>query len=103
MKRFRCKTCLQPKKDCVCHEMTDKSPKSDWAVISQRPPKLKPKIYTTTRLAWLEELEAKSVVDKKQLIESKFSKEQEMMFFWFNTFNIFKKKDIKMVEFYLKN
>lgn len=83
--------------------MKDTTGKSDWAILTQKPAKLKRKVFTVPRLAWLEELEANSVIDKKKLIESKFSKEHELLFFPFNTFNIFKKKDIKMVEFYLKH
>lgn len=99
----RCNTCLQYKEKCVCHEAKQKPSSSDWAIILQPEPQVKPKHYTEPSLSWLVELEEQSVIDKKKLIEEKFSKHQDMCCFPFNTFNLFKKKDIKMVDFYIKN
>jgi hypothetical protein len=55
------------------------------------------------RSDWLVDLEENTKVDLEKVAAEKFSKEREVCCFPFNTFRIFSKRDMKVVDFYRKN
>ena len=97
----RCRKCLEIKDACICDTMEPKPLKSDWAVVVL-PDLDKKKTFTNGRLDWLEEIE-NNEVDTVTLIEEKFDIEREVCCFPFNTFRIFSKRDIKNVDYYIKD
>lgn len=98
----RCMKCLNVKADCICETMPEKSLMCDWAIMvqSEVPDK---RTFTTSSLDWLEKLEEDSKVDIEKLVEDRFNPSREICCFPFFTFNIFSKRDIAEVDFYVKN
>lgn len=97
----RCRSCLEIESQCECSKEQTERRNSDWASMV-KPDTDPPRTWTNPRLDWLEELEESSEGLRDQL-EEKFTKEDEVCCFPFSTFNIFKKKELKVLDFYTKN
>lgn len=98
----RCRECLEIEGECECSlaPVTVRL-SSDWGFLVK--PDIAPiRTWTNPRLDWLEELEEASEGALDQA-EEKFTKEDEICCFPFSTFNIFKKKELKTLDFYTKN
>ncbi|CRL01130.1 CLUMA_CG014686, isoform A [Clunio marinus] len=100
----RCGSCLEVNEECSCDDPTtcvESQHQSDWATLVM--PRRESPIRKEQSLEWLEELERKSKINCRTLVEEKFSKKREICCFPFNTFNIFSKNDIEVVDFYVKH
>lgn len=99
----RCVGCFQVKDHCICDTdgVHHRPAQSDWMVMV-KPVIDEPKVFTTPRLTWLQNLEETSKVDKPKLVEKSF-KGRELCCFPFSTFNIFMKQKVSEVDYYLKN
>lgn len=99
-KRY-CKNCLEPISKCICILSIERAPSSDWTILLKNNP-IQSKIFTTPRIDWLENLEKKTIIDIGKIAEKKFDVSREICCFPFNTFKIFSKRDVKVVDFYKK-
>lgn len=98
----RCRSCLEIESQCDCSKDPERVRlNSDWGFLV-KPEVVPRRTFTAPRLDWLEELEEASegLVDRA---EEEFTKEHEICCFPFNTFNIFKKKERRTLDFYRKN
>lgn len=83
----RCRKCLQRNDECFCESLSEKPPKSDWAVLVQ--PHIKPsKTWSNSRIDWLEELENKSTVVNENVIDESFDASREFCCCPFKTFHV---------------
>lgn len=97
----RCRSCLQLQDQCECHDVSKNAGRrSDWAILVNPEPD-PPRTWTKPRLDWLEELERNSKFNREQA-EEQFSEEQDVCCFPFNTFRIFKKKELRDFDYYCK-
>lgn len=96
----RCKNCLEPQDKCVCDNIPHQRPQSDWMTLIL--PKSDEKVYVENRLDWLEKLEKNSKFDLDEIIENKFDPSYDICCFPFNTFRIFSRRDIDIIDYYEK-
>jgi hypothetical protein len=86
----------------LCPHQEQNNFKTDWSILVQ-PACEKRKLFTTSRLEWLIQLEHESKVNKEILLKENFNKDGEICCFPFNTFKLFSKNEIQMADFYIKN
>lgn len=98
----RCRNCLELLSNCVCVLKIDRPATSDWTTLFRSYPE-RPKGFIKPRSDWLFDLEENSKIDPEKLAEEKFNSNREICCFPFNTFRIFSKRDIEVVDFYRKN
>lgn len=98
----RCRNCLEIISNCICVLRIDRPQTSDWTTLF-RSHSQRPKGFINPRSNWLVDLEENSKINIEKLKKEKFNKSREICCFPFNTFNIFSKRDIEVVDFYCKN
>lgn len=97
----RCRSCLEIENQCECSKEAVRARNSDWAFLSRSNPD-PPRTWTNPRLEWLERLEESSECLRDQL-EENIEKQGDICCFPFSTFNIFRKKELEVLDFYTKN
>lgn len=97
----RCKNCLEPKTHCICLNLPKRASQSDWMTLIR--PKSGDKVFIKRRLQWLEDLEDKSQVKYEKIAEKRFDKGREVCCFPFNTFRIYSRYDVDVLDYYKKS
>ena len=100
-KRY-CKNCLEPIAKCVCILSIERPDNSDWMILLSHSTR-RQKIFITPRNDWLNKLEAKTRINIDKVEEEKFNIGREICCFPFNTFKIFSKHDVDVVDYYKKS
>lgn len=99
-KRY-CRNCLEPISKCICILGLERQATSDWTKLLLHQAEEYPK-YSRNRIEWLEKLEENSKFNIENIAEKKFNISREVCCFPFNTFKIFAKSDVNVIDYYKK-
>lgn len=98
----RCKNCMRQLEKCDCASLLQrKVTHSDWMTLIHPKPE-DTKIFTNHRIEWLRKIEENSKYDYKEIAANKLSNDREICCFPFKTFRIFSRKDIDLMDYYMK-
>lgn len=100
-KRY-CKNCLEPIARCVCILSIERPDTSDWMVLLSHSTK-RQQIFNTPRNEWLNKLESNTRINIDDVAKEKFNHDREICCFPFNTFKIFSKHEVNVVDYYQKS